>query len=275
MIKDIAVHVSGSPEDTIRLAYASRIAERFGAHLTGLHVHSLPDLIAITDPVASSYLQTLLAESHARAQKVADELEVVFSALPVPYELRRLDVYPSTVGSALAAEARTADLFVGSRPYGNPQLSGLAEETVLFRSGRGCLFVPPGGSSPNEYERIFVAWKNTREAARAVADAIPFLKRASQVIVGIVEEEDAEEQFGAEPGAGIGRYLNRHGVAPEIRPVGAWNHIGEALLNEVQKSEAQMIVMGGYGHSRFIEWIMGGVTRHILTHAEVPVLIAH
>lgn len=275
MIKDIAVHLTGSAEDKVRLAYATQIAELFDAHLTGLQVHSLPDLIAITDPVASSYLQTLLAESHARAQKVADDLEVVFSALPVPHELRRLDVYPSTMGSALTAEARTADLFIGSRPYGNPQLSGLAEETVLFRSGRGCLFVPPGGSPPNEYERIFVAWKNTREAARAVADAIPFLKLASQVIVGIVEEEDAEEQFGAEPGVSIGRYLSRHGVAPEIRPIGGWGHIGEALLNEAQKSEAQMIVMGGYGHSRFLEWIMGGVTRRILTDADVPVLIAH
>ncbi|MHB1103340.1 MAG: universal stress protein [Devosia sp.] len=275
MIKDIVVHLTGSDEDKVRIAYAAPIAELFDAHLTGLQVHTLPELIAITDPVASTYLQTLLAESHARAQKVTDALAEAFASIAVPHELRRLDVYPSSSGSTLAAEARTADLFIGTRPYGDPKGEERVEETVLFRSGRGCLFVPPGGTPPKDYGTIFVAWKNTREAARAVAEAIPFLQRASQVIVGIVEEEGASEQFGIEPGADIGRYLSRHGITAEIRPINGWVYAGEALLNEVQKTGAQMIVMGGYGHSRFREWVIGGATRHLLTHAAVPVLIAH
>jgi nucleotide-binding universal stress UspA family protein len=136
------------------------------------------------------------------------------------------------------------------------------------------MFVPPA-SKPGKFETIFVAWKNTREAARAVAEAMPFLQRASQVIVGLVEEEGASEQFGIEPGADIGRYLSRHGVAAEIRPINGWVYAGEALLNEAQRTGAQMIVMGGYGHSRFREWVLGGATRHLLTHAGVPVLMAH
>lgn len=275
MIKDIVVHLTGSEEDKVRIAHAAPIAESFDAHLTGLQVHTLPELIAITDPVASTYLQTLLAESHARAQKVTDALADAFASISVPHDLRRLDVYPSTIGNTLAAEARTADLFVGTRPYGDAAAGERIEETVLFRSGRGCLFVPPGGIPPKDYDRVFVAWKNTREAARAVAESIPFLQRASQVIVGIVEEEGASEQYGVEPGTDIGRYLSRHGIAAEIRPINGWVYAGEALLNEAQKTGAQMIVMGGYGHSRFREWVIGGATRHLLTHATVPVLIAH
>jgi len=274
MIKDIVVHLTGSGEDKVRIAHAAAVAELFDAHLTGLQVHTLPELIAVTDPTASTYLQTLLAESQARAQKVTDAVNVEFANLSVPNELRRLDVYPSGVGAALASEARTADLFVGTRPYGDPAGGERIEETVLFRSGRGCMFVPPA-SKPGKFETIFVAWKNTREAARAVAEAMPFLQRASQVIVGLVEEEGASEQFGIEPGADIGRYLSRHGVAAEIRPINGWVYAGEALLNEAQRTGAQMIVMGGYGHSRFREWVLGGATRHLLTHAGVPVLMAH
>lgn len=275
MIKDIVVHLTGSEEDKVRIAYAGAVAEMFDAHLTGLQVNTLPELVAITDPTASTYLQTLLAEADARAQKVGAAAGTQLDALAVPHELRRVDVYPSSIGKTLAAEARTADLFVGTRPYGDPTGQERVEEAVLFRSGRGCLFVPPGGTPPSAYDTVFVAWKNTREAARAVSEAMPFLRRASQVIVGIVEEEGASEQFGVEPGVDIGRYLSRHGVAAEIRPIAGWVYAGEALLNEVQRTGAQLAVMGGYGHSRFREWVLGGATRHLLTHASIPVLMAH
>lgn len=275
MIKDIVIHLSGEDEDRVRITHAVRVAELFDAHITGLQVHVLPELIGITDPVDSGYLQTLLAESHARAQKVTDALGEQLKATAIPFELRRLDVYPSIVGSSLAEETRTSDLFVGTRPYGKGSGPGDVEEAVLFRSARGCLLVPPASTPPSQYQTILVAWKNTREAARAVAEALPFLQRAAQVLVGIVEEQGASEQYGIEPGADIGRYLSRHGVATEIRVIAGWAHAGEALLNEAQRAGAQMIVMGGYGHSRFREWILGGTTRHILTDAAMPVLIAH
>ncbi len=275
MIKDIVVHLTGSEEDGFRIGYAGAIAQAFDAHLTGLQVNLLPELIALTDPAASAYLQTLLAEAGARAQKVTDTADQRLGALGVPHAVRRVDVYPNSVGNTLASEARTADLFVGTRPYGDPTGQERVEEAVLFRSGRGCLFVPPGGTPPASYDTILVAWKNTREAARALAEAMPFLRRASQVVVGIVEEEGASEQYGTDPGADIGRYLSRHGVPVEIKPIAGWVYAGEALLNEAQHTGAQMIVMGGYGHSRFREWVLGGVTRHVLTHASVPVLTAH
>jgi nucleotide-binding universal stress UspA family protein len=275
MIKDIVVHLTGSDEDRVRLAYAEPTARAFGANLTGLQVHVLPELVMITDPTGSAFLQELLAQSYEAAKPLTDALRERFSRLEVPNDVRRIDVYPSTAGAELARETRTADLFIGTRPYGDPTGDVRAEEGVLFQSGRACLFVPPHGTPPEQYATVFVAWKDTREAARAVAEALPFLERARQVVVGLVEEEGASEQFQVAAGGDIGRYLSRHSISVEIRLIAGWADTAEALINEATQVGADMIVMGGYGHSRFREWVLGGVTRDVLSRATVPVLMAH
>lgn len=275
MIKDIVVHLTGSNEDAVRLAYAEPIARLFDAHLMGLQVNVMPDLLAITDPSGSAFLQELIAQSIARGETVGAALKAQVDKMGISAELRRLDVYPGQVGNALAAETRVADLFIGTRPYGDPTRQTQVEETVLLRSGRGCLFLPPHGTPPKSYDTIFVAWKETREAARAVEEALPFLRKARQVLVGLIEEDGASEQYQVEAGADIGRYLSRQEVSAEIRKIAGWADAGGALLNEAKRIGADMIVMGGYGHSRMREWALGGATRHLLTHAEVPVLMAH
>jgi nucleotide-binding universal stress UspA family protein len=276
MIKDIVVHLTGSEEDEIRILHAEGIARALDAHITGLLVHTMPEVIAVTDPTGSAYLQQVMAESASRADAGSDKLRARLDQLGLRYELRRLDVVPSAVGTTLASEARTSDLFIGTRPYGDPTGGQRIEETVLFRSGRGCLFVPPHDKpEKSTYDTVFVAWKPTREAARAVAESLPFLRRASQVIVGLVEEDGAGEQYKIEAGGDIGRYLSRHDVSAEVRKIAGWAYAGEALLNEAQQVGADLLVMGGFGHSRFVEWVLGGATRHILSNAPIPVLTAH
>lgn len=275
MIKDIVVHLTGSPEDAARLAFTKIVAQSLEARVTGLQVHALPDVIAITDPSGSAFLQALLDESSKAADKVTTSLRSQLAKVGEFTELRRLDVYPGRVGEALAAETRTADLFIGTRPYGDPARQHHVEEAVLFSSGRGCIFVPPGAKLSGKIEAVFVAWKNTREAARAVAEAIPLLQRARLVVIGLVEEGVASERFGEQPGADIGRYLSRHGVLGEVRMVNGWADAGSAILNEAKAMQADLIVMGGYGHSRFREWALGGATRQVLVKSEVPVLMAH
>lgn len=275
MIKDIVVHLTGSPEDAARLAFTKIVAQSLEARVTGLQVHALPDVIAITDPSGSAFLQALLDEFSKAADKVTTSLRSQLAKVGEFTELRRLDVYPGRVGEALAAETRTADLFIGTRPYGDPARQHHVEEAVLFSSGRGCIFVPPGAKLSGKIEAVFVAWKNTREAARAVAEAIPLLQRARLVVIGLVEEGVASERFGEQPGADIGRYLSRHGVLGEVRMVNGWADAGSAILNEAKAMQADLIVMGGYGHSRFREWALGGATRQVLVKSEVPVLMAH
>lgn len=275
MIKDIVVQLTGSNEDDVRLAFAEPIARAFTAHLTGVQVHSMPEVLGYTDPSGSSFLQQLMAESHKRADAVTEQLRMRFASFDISREVRRLDVLPGRVGAELAAEARTADLFIGTRPYGDPTGQERVEEEILLGCGRGCLFVPPGGKPPRSYGTILVAWNDSREAARAVAEALPFLQAAHQVVVAIIEEHGATEQNRVEAGADIGRYLSRHDVSSEIRKINGWDDAGEALMNEATKIGADMIVMGGYGHSRFRELVLGGATRRALTEASVPVLMAH
>lgn len=275
MIKDIAVHLTGSSEDAVRLAFAKTVAQSLEARITGLQVHLLPDVISITDPSGSAFLQALLEESSKAADKTTASLRLQLEKLGGSTDLRRLDLFPRQLGEALAAETRTADLFIGTRPYGDPARQHRIEEAVLFSSGRGCIFVPPSAKPSGKLEAVFVAWKNTREAARAVAEAIPILQRAKLVVVGLVEEGTASERFGDQPGADIGRYLSRHGVLSEVRMVNGWPDAGSAILNEAKAMQADLIVMGGYGHSRFREWALGGATRDVLVKSEIPVLMAH
>jgi nucleotide-binding universal stress UspA family protein len=274
MIKDIAVHLTGSPEDKIRLAHAAMLARALDAHLTGLQVHEMPEVLTITDPSGSSFLQQLIAESVDRAVEVTRKLVPMFEATGINHELRRLDLFPGQVGTGLAGEVRLSDLFVGTRPYGDPLKQQRIEEAVLFESGRPCLFVPPDHAAPARYASILVAWKNAREAAVALAAALPLLRQAETVQVAVIEEGGASEQRREAPDGDIGRYLSRHGITAEIRLIAGWTDVTGAILNEAEKCGADLIVLGAYGHSRFREWVLGGVTRDILSRAPVPVFTA-
>lgn len=275
MLRDVVVHLTGSSEDAMRLAYAASLAAAFDAHLTGLQVHVLPEILSITDPSGSAFLRELIDQSNKEADAVTARLTERLAALGSHAELRRLDLFPGEIGPALAAEARTADLFVGTRPYGDPTKSAHIEEAVLFGSGRASIFLPPAFSAPAKFDFVFVGWKSSREAAHAVAEALPILRRAQHVVVGLVEEGKASRQYGSEPGADIGRYLSRHDVRAEVRMINGWTDSGAALLDNAKGTGADLIVMGGYGHSRVGELVFGGVTRHVLSSATIPVLLAH
>ncbi|WP_299347966.1 universal stress protein [uncultured Maritalea sp.] len=277
MIKDILVYLDGSKEDEVRLSYAVPIAEQHEAVLTGLLCVEIPDVISAGDGVFS--VGKVAAELQAQADEYGDKAEAAlketFSKLDVRCELRRIDTVGAQMGAAIADEARVADVFVATRPYGHFSEQPELMEKILFSSGRACLFVPPAIPAKEPLSDIVVGWRNSRETARAVADAIPFLQKAKKVTLAMVHEADSNEELRIEPGADMARHLDRHGVNVELRNISGWDNAGEALLNEIERTDANMFVIGGYGHSRFREWVLGGVTRDVLTKAEVPVLIAH
>lgn len=277
MMKDLLVHLNGHESDETRLAYAEQLAAQHDAFLTGIYCNLIPEMMLAGDPSAGVAKVVVDMQAQAVEEGAVTEkaLATRFARLGVPNELRRLDLPMSHAGQAISAEARRADLFVATRPYGNEIADPHVLETVLFNSGRGCLFVPPEGKPSGDFDTVMVAWRNSKESARALSEAMPLLQKASNVIVVMVVEDEPPEKDGIMPGADISRHLDRHGVAVELRHVTGWSNPAEALLNEVSKSGAQMLVMGGYGHSRFREWVLGGVTRDVLKVAEVPVLLAH
>jgi nucleotide-binding universal stress UspA family protein len=149
-------------------------------------------------------------------------------------------------------------------------------ESVLFDSGRPCLFVPPQGTPHPSYETIILAWKDSRQASRAVASAMPFLHRARNIVVVIVDDGKAESARYAEGGAGIMEHLRRHELPVELKIIPRKNErVSYTLMNQAATTGAELLVMGGYGHSRLREWVLGGTTRAVLSEAMIPVLVGH
>lgn len=274
MIKEVAVHLTGSDEDDKRLAYAAGLCDRFDAHVTGLLVNELPDTLIAADSAMTPLLADLIEDGRRRATQSADRLHRELARTGRTYDLRRMELYPTEVGTRLAEEARLADIFVATRPYGDPRKRHDVEEAVLFYSGRPCVFLPQGHTAAPVLENVLVAWKNTREAAHALAGAMPILRKASSVTVAIVEEHASEQEREA-PEADIGGYLGKHGIRCEVRALSGWTDAGAAILAQAETDGADLVVMGAYGRSRLRERWFGGATRHVLMNAPIPILAAH
>ena len=146
-------------------------------------------------------------------------------------------------------------------------------EAALVESGRPLVVVPYIQKRGVTLERVLACWDGSRTAARAIGDAMPFLERAKAVDVVIVAEERKSEEM---TGANMSAHLARHGVKASVKRIAKGDiHIQDALLSYAADSGADFMVMGGYGHSRLREFILGGVTRSILQLLTVPVLMSH
>ena len=193
-------------------------------------------------------------------------------------EWREADAAYDSAVTQLLEHGRCADLIVTSQKDSEWLYSEALEEPdrLVVESGRPVLLLPKSGEIHDFGKRIVVAWNGLREAARAVFDALPLLKKAGEVIVVWINPQEDGETAGQLPGIDICTTLARHGVKCEatqnIRPSA---DVGETLLSTVKNNAADLLVMGCYGHSRMLEFVFGGATRHVLHHMAVPVLMAH
>jgi nucleotide-binding universal stress UspA family protein len=282
MIKDVLVHLDGSTQDEERLLYGEIIASISQAHLTGLFTNPLPDMAALVPfeggAVAADLVVQMDMEARQHGDRVAGELTDRFIRLSVPNEVRRVEDIAEQIPSEAATEARWADLFVASRPFeddGDTQWRRLFE-AVLFESGRAVLVVPPGRRPPEALRRVLVCWRDTRESARAVAEAMPILVHATRTMILVVDPDPAADGARSEPAADIAKHLDRCGAKVEVTVVASkGNEVYRVMLDHAARMSADLIVMGGYGHSRAREWLIGGVTRDMLNASPVPILIAH
>jgi len=169
-----------------------------------------------------------------------------------------------------------ADLVIVASPDPARQMAGplgLAESLVMT-AGRPVIMLPPG-STVSRLRRILVGWNARREAIRAVADALPLLVRAEAVEVLVIDHERHPTDHGQEPGADIARHLARHGAQVEVQRVSSGGEeVGRLLLSRAAAFDADLVVMGAYGHSHLSEWVFGSVTRTVLREADLPVLMS-
>lgn len=173
--------------------------------------------------------------------------------------------------------AHYADLVVlGSSPTTEPGLTLAYAGALLIESGRPLLVVPPGCQAPMPPRRIVAAWKPTREAARAFHDALPLFEQAEAIDILIVNPRGGERGHGEQPGADVAMHLLRHGLHVDVvvLPAGE-DSIARAILRHAHQTGADLLVAGGYGHSRFREWVLGGATRDLFEAAQLPILFSH
>lgn len=275
---DIIGVVLSTKDDEPVLAALEEIAGDTG-RAVAVFFKIVPDPVFSADGVLVTSLWTEVLET--MRQEFAQqrrELMQRCSRAAFPIELRALERGASIAGAEVAVQARHADLCVMLRPNGakpNADRMELFEQT-LFGSGRPVLLIPPNWKRAKIGQNVVVGWNGKREAARAIADATPFLESAEKVVVVTVDAKPSADGCGEAPGVDITAHLARKGVTAELCNVdGLGRPDGEALLAEARAREADLIVIGGYGRPRLSEWIFGGVTRAILERAHVPVLISH
>lgn len=277
MFKDILVQIDSSKASERRLDVAAALAERSEAHLTGLHVNWLQDNLYWADPYAAgAVLQAAEEWAANEAARAEAQFREGVAGRAIASEWRMIS---GPQVRTVALHGRMSDLIVLGQhdPDGDAgiEAAGLAEQVVLT-AGRPCLIVPYIGAQPSLGERVLIAWNGSREAARAVNDALPFLKTAKKVYVLSVESRAERLSRDAELPTDIATHLCRHGVAVEAQNDAAGDiSVGELLLSRAADLGVDLLVMGGYGHTRLRELILGGVTRTLLGRTTVPLLMSH
>ena len=277
-IKNLLVHVDNSKHCATRLDVAIGLARTYDAHLAG--IYAIPDPY-IAPYMAGGYIPPELIEDQIqRGREAAANAETMFlehmNAAGIDAEWRCAEGNPSAV---VSLNARYADLTIIGQPdpddtEGNPDPELPAE--VAMDAGRPILVVPYVGPGKTLGKQVMVAWNATREATRAVNDALPILETADRVSVLAVNPERCGDEHGEIPCADIALHLARHGVNAEAtQTVSKEIEIADVILSRIADTGTDLLVMGAYGHSRMRELMMGGVTRDLLRHMTVPVLMSH
>lgn len=281
MYRDLLLPTTGAPGDANALNAAVVIASTFDAHLAVLETVNLPSFLPGSFAVAPYALLTdVYEELKAAGEANVEALRTHLAREDISHEVRMADTRFVSRSRCIAMQARHVDLCVLTGAAGRtPVESEIVEETfagVLFESGRPVLVVPPQHRLQWPLRRAVVAWRPTREATRALHDAMPLLLRAESVDVVVVEPETGESKYGDMPGADIGEHLARHALKVNVVEVRRGSaSVGAALLRHAAENEAQLLVAGGYGRSRLREWVLGGTTDDLLKAMHLPVLFSH
>lgn len=284
-LRDLAVVLDGSARGDVVLALAIDIARRHDAHLTGfcplelLYPANLG--LALSGYAEALALQEAVNQLESQSLEKARSIEAGFRE-----QLRRNDVRgdwqaaTGPVAEAVAHRARTSDLLVlgqADPDHPLPAAAGHLVEDALMSSGRPLLLVPFAGQFDTTGANVLVGWNGTREAARAAHDALLLIEPTATVTVLTVEHAKSAAGTEAVPAADMAGHLARHGLKVSVARTVTDRSItdADALLSYASDNGADLLVVGGYGHSRTRELVLGGVSRELLDHMTLPVLMSH
>jgi nucleotide-binding universal stress UspA family protein len=272
-IKDILLLLPTSGETQAADAYAMGMAERFGAHLTAAGVTF--EMVLPAGFAGEYPYEALAALSEQSRQRVTQAYEKMRAGGPptLRAEFLQIDALPGQARDNFARLARHFDLTIVGQTQADATDDASLAQAALFDSGRPVLFVPRIQTGTPHFRRVLAAWDGSRGAARAIWDAMPLLQQAE--LIDVVTIADAHTSYKELPGFNITRHLSRHGLNAELKRLPLSGDIGETLLSYAADAGSDLMIMGGYGHSRLREFVLGGTTRTILQSMTLPVLMSH
>jgi nucleotide-binding universal stress UspA family protein len=276
MIKDIIVNLSVAKDGSPAGNYAISVAAVLDAHLTGVAFAYDPIVpISGSGYIPAELIETQRDENETAAEAAIKSFAASATRAGIAADTAMLDASLTGAGDQFARIARRFDLaIVGQAQPQTSTTDQVIGEAALFESGRPIIMVPYIQKAPFKIGSVMICWDGSRMAARAIGDAIPIIGQADRVeIVSVTNERGKEDEI---EGADIGQHLARHGLKVDVHRISGANiDIADALLSHAADSDADLMVMGGYGHSRLREFVLGGVTRSIFESMTVPVLISH
>jgi nucleotide-binding universal stress UspA family protein len=276
ILRDILAIVTSLSSQQHVISFGQQLAEQNAGRMTAALVNWMPSVVPIDGFVVSPIYAELIED----ARKVLDgEKEKLVSSLNRLMPEAAVETYLLEIGAAgiaLGPRAGHVDVSIVARPGKTDVTSAHAVlEAAMFDSGRPVVVVPPTWKPATIGKNVLVAWKPTREAVRAVADADEFLLQAQSVSVVTVDAKPSQG-YSEQPGADIAAHLAFRGAKTKLVNLdSAGRSEARTILGHARDMGADLIVMGGYGHSRLSEMIFGGVTREMLKSADVPVFMSH
>jgi nucleotide-binding universal stress UspA family protein len=276
MIKDIVVNLSVSEGGHPAGDYAVSVAAALEAHIAGIAFAYDPIVpVSGSGYIPAEIIETQQRDNEAAAKAAIDRFTAATARAGLSAEPITLSASFAGAGDQFGRIARRFDLaIIGQTDPEKTAAEEMIAESALFDSGRPVIMVPYIQKAPLKLDNVMVCWDGSRPAARAIADAMPLLERAGTVEVVIVANERGKQDEIA--GADMGQHLARHGLTVDVKRIAAGSiDIADTLLSHAADSSTDFIVMGGYGHSRLREFVLGGVTHSILRSMTVPALMSH
>jgi len=274
--KDIIVYVDGTAAAKKRVAFAVALAKEQGADLIGVAFAPTALLPLYGADVGFADMSGVLQDVKAQGEAALEGFKACAAAAGVRAEGRLMQGMSEEFPHDFAYFARQVDLTIFGQPRdGDPLIGQYALlERCLFASGRPVMIVPAEPAELALEGTVVVAWDGSAEAARAFNDALIFLKRAKRVVllVGVTEAASEKDE---PPVDDMVAHLKRHGVTVEVMRATSEGDVGRLLLSKAKDTGADMIVMGAFHHSRWREFILGGVTLTMLEQATIPLFMAH
>jgi nucleotide-binding universal stress UspA family protein len=276
MIKDIVVNLSVGEQAGPAGDYAISVAAEFDAHLTGIAFRYDPIVpVSGAGYMPAEVIETQERNNAAATKSAIDRFNAASSRAGITAAPLTLSASPAGVGDQFGQIARRFDLSVVGQAQ--PESSAVEEiiaEAALFESGRPVIVVPYIQKAPLKLDRVMLCWDGSRAAARAIGDSMPLLARAGRVEIVIVSNERGKQD--EIEGADMAEHLARHGLDVEVNRTALGDiDVADVILSHAADAGSDFMVMGGYGHSRLREFVLGGVTRSIFRAMTIPVLMSH